>query len=234
MALNDPTGNAMGRWLELTVLRGLMKLSRVEWTGFDNIPRTGPLIFIINHIAFQDPVMILGSLPRRTIPFAKVEAFDSGIWSFLMRVYGTIPVRRGEVDMGAIKSALRILKNGGAILLAPEGTRSRNYQLQPGKDGATILALRSGAPIVPIGVTGTHRIVAHFKQLKRPPVHFSVGKPFCLRRRDTGNRRPTREEISGMTREAMYRLAAQLPPEFRGVYRDVDDVTFQHAVPSEG
>ena len=230
MGLNDPDGNAFGRWLQLTALHGVMKSSRFSISGLEHVPQTGPLVLVINHIAFLDPIMVFGSFPRRAIPLAKIEAFDSGIWSFLMKVYGTIPVRRGEVDMSAIKAALRILKNGGVILVAPEGTRSENQQLQPGKDGATILALRSGAPIVPIGVTGTHEIMAHFKRLKRPPIHLSVGHPCYLQPQSSG--RPSREEISAMTNEIMYRLAAQLPPEYRGVYCDVDEFTFQFLAPT--
>ena len=232
MAYNDPHGHAFGRWLELTILHGVMKSSRFKIMGLEHVPETGPLVLIINHIAFSDPMLVFGSFPRRVVPLAKVEAFNSRLLSFLMKVYGTIPVHRGEVDMGAIKSALRILKDGGVVLLAPEGTRSLDHQLRPGKDGATILALRSGAPIMPIGITGTHQLVACWKRLRRPAIHLSVGAPCYVQRPASGNSRPSREEISAITHEAMYRLAAQLPPDFRGAYGDVDDVTFRYLMPA--
>lgn len=211
-----------------------MKLAfRFEITGLENIPATGPLVIVINHIAFFDPVLIVGGLPRLAIPMAKVEVLQSRVWGWLLRIYGVIPVRRGEVDMNAVKSALRVLKKGQAILLAPEGTRSPTYQMQPAKDGAVILALRSQALIVPVAITGTHQIKAHWKAFKRPPIHCLVGKPFRLQP-SSDNGRPSRSEISAMTEQVMYRLAAQLPPEFRGVYSDVEAATDTHLVLVDG
>ena len=236
MARNDLSkdvelGNAAGRWLQLAVLRFLTKLfARFNITGLENVPATGPVIIIINHIAFLDPVMVFGGIPRRVIPMAKAEAFDIPFWGWFVKIYGTIPVHRGEVDMSAIKSALRILKQGGIILMAPEGTRSPSYQLQPAKDGATILALRSGAQVLPIGVTGTHRVKAHLQKLKRVPIHLSIGRPFWLQSSE-GNGRLSRDALPAATKQMMYRLAAQLPPEFRGVYGNVEEAQETYLVP---
>lgn len=200
----------------------LMRLIlRFEITGLENIPASGPVIIIINHIAFLDPVMVFGSVPRRVVPMAKSEAFSLPIWGMFVRVYGAIPVRRGEVDMSAIKHALRFLKRGEIILMAPEGTRSHTHQMQPARDGAILLALHSGAPIVPIGVTGTHRVKEYWLRLKRPPIYLSVGRPFRVQP-PSNNGRFSRQEVSAITQEAMYRLAAQLPLEFRGVYSNPD------------
>lgn len=231
MALKDPTGSAAGRWLQMVVLRVLMRLIlRFEITGLENIPATGPVIIIINHIAFLDPIMILGSVPRRVVPMAKVEAFELPLWGLFVKVYGTIPVRRGEADIFAFKHALQALKRGDIVLMAPEGTRSRTYQLQPAKDGATMLALRSGAPIIPIGVIGTHRVRTYWLKLRRPPVHLSVGEPFWVHSPPSSNGRLPREKVSAITQEAMCRLAAQLPPEFRGVYGNLEEAQESHPV----
>ncbi len=225
-------GNAAGRWLQYAVLRVLTKLfARFKVTGLENVPATGPVIIIINHIAFLDPVMVFGGFPRRMIPMAKAEAFDSPVWGWFVKVYGTIPVHRGEVDMSAIKSALRILKQGGVILMAPEGTRSPTYQMQPAKDGATILALRSGAQVLPIGVTGTHRVKDYLRKLKRVPIQLSIGRPFWLQS-PAGDGRLSREALPIATKQMMYRLAAQLPPEFRGVYSNVEDAQETYLVPA--
>lgn len=223
--MNDPSGHAFGYWLQMKTLRILMKLLlRFEITGLEHIPATGPVIIIINHIAFLDPIMVFGSVPRRVTPMAKIEAFDQPVWGLFMKVYGAIPVHRGEADTNAIKQALRLLKAGEIVLLAPEGTRSPTHQLQPAKDGATVLALKSGAPIVPIGVTGTHQMKAYLRKLKRAPVHLSVGKPFYVQP-PTYDSRLARQEIAAVTREVMYRLAAQLPPEYRGVYSNLGEAT---------
>jgi 1-acyl-sn-glycerol-3-phosphate acyltransferase len=206
----------------LWLLRLLMKLLlRFEVAGYENVPGTGPIVIIINHIAFLDPVMVLGSFPRRVIPMAKIETLDIFFWGPIAKAYGVIPVRRGEVDIKAIKSALRILSDNGVVLLAPEGTRSPNHQLQSGKEGAALIALRSGASVVPIGITGTHRVNAHWKKLRRAPVFLSIGKPFRLCPAAT-NGRAQRAQIKAMTRAMMFRLAAQLPPEFRGIYANLE------------
>lgn len=224
-------GTPFGRWLQLAVLRILIKgIARLKISGLEHVPPAGPLIVIINHIAFLDPMMIAGYVPRRTIPMAKAEAFKTPVWRWLMNIYGTIPVHRGEVDVHAVKTALRILKHGGAILMAPEGTRSPTYQLQPAKDGMAILALRSGAQIVPVGITGTHLVRHHLKKLRRAPIHLSIGKPFRLKS-STGPAKVSREEMTAITTQMMGRLAAQLPPEFRGVYRETEELTDTFLVP---
>jgi 1-acyl-sn-glycerol-3-phosphate acyltransferase len=200
-------------------------LLRLEVTGVEQVPATGPVIIIINHIAFLDPVMILGIIPRVVTPMAKTEVLSLPLWGWLTRIYGAISVHRGEVDLEAMKTALRVLKQGGIILLAPEGTRSRTYQMQPAKDGAVMLALRSQAVIIPIGVTGTHQVKSHWLRLRRPLVRLSVGQPFYLPS-PSNKRQMSRSEISALTTQAMVRLAGQLPQEFRGVYRESDEANF--------
>lgn len=222
MALNDPAGVAWGRWLQRSALRWLTRLLiRFEVVGLENIPLSGPVILIINHIAFLDPVIVIDVIPRRVVPLAKIEAFDLPVLGLFMKIYGTIPVRRHQTDLRAIKHALQGLKNGSAILIAPEGTRSHNRQLQPARDGATMLALHSGAPIVPIGITGTDQMKAHLQQLKKTPIRISVGEPFRVTS-PSSLKRLSRGEISQLTTEMMQQLAAQLPPEYRGVYEPVE------------
>jgi 1-acyl-sn-glycerol-3-phosphate acyltransferase len=200
-------------------------------TGVENIPTTGPAIIIINHIAFLDPVMVCAASPRVVIPLAKKEAFDSLLLRLFVKGYGAIPIQRGEADTRAVKSALRVLQHNGVILVAPEGTRSPTYQMQSGKEGAVMLALRTGAWLVPVGITGTQRIRAYWTRLKRAPIQLSIGQPFRLRS-TSDNGRPSRAEMSAMTEEAMYRLARQLPPEFRGVYSHLDKATEIYVIPS--
>src|SRR5262245_29020261 len=111
-------GRPAGRKFLIGLLHVLMKLLlRVEVTGIEHVPASGPVIIIINHIAFLDPVMILGIVHRVVTPLAKIEVFSLPLWGWLTRINGAIPVRRGEVDLEAMKTALRILKRGGLILL---------------------------------------------------------------------------------------------------------------------
>jgi 1-acyl-sn-glycerol-3-phosphate acyltransferase len=217
----------------LTLLGLLMKaLLRLEVTGLENIPTTGPVVIIINHIAFLDPLMVCGVSPRLVIPMAKKEAFDSFLWRPFLKLYGAIPVQRGEADTRAVKTALQLLRQQGAILMAPEGTRSTTFQLQPGKEGAAMIALRGEAIVVPIGITGTHQIKAHLIRFKRAPARLVVGRPFRLRPTAT-NGRSSRPEMVAMTQELMVRLARLLPPEFRGVYANLEETTEIYLRPAE-
>jgi 1-acyl-sn-glycerol-3-phosphate acyltransferase len=223
--------------LNQKILLGLLRLLlhvllRVETTGLENIPGSGPVIIIINHIAFLDPVVVCGIAPRLIIPMAKKEAFDSVWLGPLLRAYGAIPVQRGEADLRAIKSTLHMLAQGSAILMAPEGTRSPNYQLQPAKEGAALIALKSGAIVVPVGVTGTQCSQAHWLKFKRPPVQISIGKPVRLRATATSGR-VSRAQLSLIAQELMHRLARQLPPEFQGIYGHEDMVTESYLLPVE-
>ncbi len=212
------SGFTLPQKLLLWLLRGLMRLLlRLEATGLEHIPASGPVIIIINHLDFVDPALVCGVSPRPVIPLAKKEAFRSGLLGPLMRFYGAIPLQRGEADIGAMKAALQVLQTNGVILMAPEGTRSPTHQLQPGKKGAVQMALHSGAVIVPVGLTGTPDLGAYWRKCRRAPVRLSVGPPFRLRSFSASG--PAhRVETAAMTEELMIRLAAQLPLELRGVY----------------
>jgi len=129
----------------------LVRLESVE--GLENVPQHGPAIMMINHIAFVDPIVVLHLLPRNLVPMAKVEVYNYPLVGIFPRLWGVIPVRREEADRRAIQGALDILRAGEIILVAPEATRSP--QLQQGKEGVAYLALRSGAPIVPVAIEGT-------------------------------------------------------------------------------
>ena len=231
MAQRNIPGHPLGRMLAVFGVGVLTRLLvRLEVSGMENVPPTGPVVAVINHIAFLDPVLVCLVFKRHITPLAKIEAFDSLILRLILNAYGTIPVRRGEGDIGAVKAALRVLKNDGLILLAPEGTRSPTGQLQSGKEGAVTLALRGNAPIVPIGVTGTQNLKKYWRKFRRAPVQMVVGQPFQLRPESTGQK-PSRSEVTAMTHEVMYRLAAQLPEEYRGLYSDLEAATEQHVLP---
>ncbi len=111
--------------------------------------------------------------------------------------------------------------------MAPEGTRSKECRLQPGHDGMTFIALRANAPVLPMAITGAKDLGSNLKRLRRTDVKIVIGKPFCFRPSGTANERKKvrRDVLHQMTEEAMYQLAAILPPEYRGVYSDLDSAT---------
>jgi len=234
MTKSKLVGNPKVQRIFLFLLRVLMKLLlRCEVSNTENVPRSGPVVVIINHVGWLDPLAASGSFPRIVVPMAKQEIFSWFFAGWVMRTYRAIPVKRDGVDAGAVKSALRVLKQGGVLLLAPEGTRSRNCQLQPGKDGAVVLALRTNAAIVPVGVTGTQLVESHWKRLRRAPIRLSIGKPFRLRP-SSANGQGRRDDTEAMTREVMYRLARQLPEAWRGVYANAEEATEIYLVSAEG
>ena len=191
---------------------------RVDIRGLDRVPREGPLIIAISHSSFLDPLLAGAYVPRDVTPMAKIEAFSIPVIGLVVRLYGAFPVRRGEVDLAAFKTALQILQNGSAMVIAPEGHRSENGALQQGREGAIMLSLRSGAPILPVAVWGGKPLWKNLSRLRRTPMWFYVGEPVIPAA--TGAK-PTRERMRDMSNELMVRIAEMMPPEDRGYYSDL-------------
>jgi 1-acyl-sn-glycerol-3-phosphate acyltransferase len=193
--------------------------------GMENIPETGPFILISNHIANADPILTQIALKRNCHFFTKKEAFEVPVIGRFAAWTGGFPVDRGTADRKAIRRGLAALEQGIGVGIYPEGTRSVNFGLQKGFSGAGMIALMSGAPIVPSVITGSERMPGNGKKgkitagLKQPdPGHKGVlveyGKPFVIPRELDG-RRLRAEEATDMM---MMVLARMLPPDYRGVY----------------
>jgi 1-acyl-sn-glycerol-3-phosphate acyltransferase len=166
--------------------------------------------------------VVLHLAPRHIVPMAKVEVYDYPIVGIFPRIWQVIPVRREEVDRRAIQMALKALKDGEIILVAPEGTRGTG--LREGKEGVAYLASRSGAVVVPVALMGTVGFPTFrlFKRWKGPGVHVRIGKPFRYR---PGFERAAGEQLRKMTDEAMYLLSALLVEPLRGFYSDLSAAT---------
>ena len=205
------------RYIGFTVL---VRLGSVQ--GLENVPRSGPAILMINHIAFADPFVVIHACPRNLVPLAKVESFDYPLVGIFPRIWGVIPVRREEFDRRAIQGALEVLAAGEMILVAPEA--HRNPFLQQGKEGVAYLAARSGAPVVPVALDNTPGFpsLPFLPRWRGPRVQVQFGRPFRYRS-DLG--RPDRLRLRQMTDEAMYALAAMLPEHRRGYYADLSQAT---------
>ena len=213
------------------VLRILFRtLLRVEVIGSENVPARGPFIAMINHIYFYDPVLLTALAPRFVVIMSKIENLQIPVGGWLLKLYGSFPVRRGEIDRQAIRTSLDVLSQGHGLMMAPEGTRSRAGSLQTGRVGMAWLALRSNAPSVPVAISGQEHLTRNLKRLRRTPVRLVFGKPFRLLPQE--GMRPS-EQRRRMTTEAMYRLAALLPPEYRGVYSNLEKATSDFLVPYE-
>jgi 1-acyl-sn-glycerol-3-phosphate acyltransferase len=148
------------------------------------------------------------------VGLAKAEAWDNPVLAWLFNLWGAIPVKRGEPDLAALRSCLDFLRNGGILVVAPEGTRSRHGRLQRGHSGIVTLALRSGAPILPLAFYGGEALKRNARRLRRTPFHIVVGEPFHL----SVEGRVTQTARQDLTDQIMYKLAALLPPAYRGEY----------------
>jgi 1-acyl-sn-glycerol-3-phosphate acyltransferase len=190
------------------------------------VPERGPLIIASNHINFLEvPLVYTHLLPRPVIGFAKAESWDNPFKRVLFDLGGGIPLNRGEADVGAIRQALAALEAGRILAVAPEGTRSGHGRLQRGHPGIVLLALRSGAPVLPLVYYGGERFWGNLGRLRRTDFTIVVGQPFHL---DAGGAKPSREVRRQMADEVMYQMAALLPPPYRGVYSDLSAATEEY------
>lgn len=198
----------------------LAKINRVD--GLENVPPAGPVILMINHIAFIDPIVVLNVLPRNIIPLAKAEVYEYPLIGVIPKMWGVIPVKRDDIDRYAVRQVLNVLGAGEIVLVAPEGTRSP--ALTRAKEGIAYLANRSGVMIIPVAIDGTIGFPAlRFTsawQAEGASVRF--GKPFRYR---LDIKRPGRDLLRKMTDEAMYVIAKMLPENRRGVYSDLSRAT---------
>lgn len=203
---------------------GLAGLTRVRVEGaVDAIPRTGPVIIAANHASNLDGVVIASTLMprigRRLQWLGKREMFSWPIVGWMARNGGVHPVDRDGADIEAFRLAQRILEEGHALWVFPEGTRSRDGSLGVARDGVSLLALRSGAPIVPVGIAGSYDVWPRGQKLPHPGgrVTVRVGTPFRLDEvLPAGTDRRAAKGLA--TSIIMGRIAALLPPGQRGAY----------------
>lgn len=201
-------------------------LCSIDDQALENVPAHGPLILVANHINFMEvPLVFTHLLPRPVTGFAKSENWEQPLTRWLFSLWGAIPLRRGEADLNGIRLALEALEQGKILAVAPEGTRTGSGRLTRGNPGIVTLALRSGAPVMPLVYYGSETFWTNIKRLKRTPFNIRTGRPFYVRPTSETLTRSLRQQI---TAEIMYQLAALLPPEYRGVYADLSAASTDH------
>jgi 1-acyl-sn-glycerol-3-phosphate acyltransferase len=190
-----------------------------EVKGKENVPRTGPLILVSNHLNNADPPIISSVTPRQISFLTKQEWFKTPIVGTMFKMGGMIPVRRFAADLHALREAQKLLQDGGCLGMFPEGTRSRDGVMHQGEPGTALVALRTGAPIQPVAIWGTESVkLPKDMLLKRTKVHVRYGKPFTLPR----PQRISREDVDHGTETIMKTIAALLPEKYRGFYAGDD------------
>ncbi|MGH2773625.1 MAG: lysophospholipid acyltransferase family protein [Actinomycetota bacterium] len=167
------------------VIKSVVKVAyRIEAVGVENFPEQGPVIVAANHQSFLDSIFIPVNLKRRMVYLAKAEYFDDWRYRWLYSRLGMIPLprqSRGRAE-AALQTAVGVLAEGGVLGVYPEGTRSPDGRVYRGRTGIGRLAHRSGAPVVPVGVSGSMKIMPKGARFPRPigKVTVTYGEPMTF------------------------------------------------------
>jgi len=213
-------------FVTLTIRELFKLLCKIDAQDLEQVPLQGPYIIITNHINFLEVPVIYSLLyPRPTIGIAKQETWKNPLLGPLFTLWETIPIKRGEVDLAAMQKSVELLKQGKMIAIAPEGTRSKDGQLQRGLPGTLLLALKSQAPILPIAHYGGENFWENLTHFRRTPFHVRVGQPFRL---VNVSQPPSKDERNQVMQEMMIRLAELLPSQYHGIYRGMDFSAHQY------
>ncbi|WP_121150624.1 1-acyl-sn-glycerol-3-phosphate acyltransferase [Microbacterium sp. AG1240] len=210
---------ALGRFV-LAPLARLVYRPRVE--GRANVPRTGPVIFASNHLSFIDSIAIPVAAPRPVHFMAKSSYFDRWASRQFFTAIGAIAVQRGagQAALDALDQQRKILDDGRAVALYPEGTRSLDGRLYKGRTGVAFLALQTGAPVVPVGLIGTDASMPVGARMPSMSERITVrfGEPLDLSRHGAATSGRARR---GATDEIMAAIHALSGQELAGVYNEV-------------
>ncbi len=193
--------------MRILAVAAMRLLFRLEATGSENIPAHGPVLLVANHSSVLDPPLIGGASDRQLTYLAKAELFKIPLFGALIHGLNARPVRREGADPGALRTAKRVLEGGGALLVFPEGTRGDEGVIRPAKPGAGLLAVSSGAAVVPVYVSGSGRAWPRGRRLPRPTkVTVTFGKPLRFEAERGPDRRGQYEVASRQMMDAISRL----------------------------
>jgi len=136
---------------------------KIDVVGIENIPKEGGLIIAANHVSYLDPIVLAITMKRKISFIAKKEAFNNIFGNVLLTNLNAFPVDRGKIDIHSLKKSLEVLQGQKVLGIFPEGTRSKNGELQELKLGIIKIAMKTRVPILPVGIMGTHKIYSHGK-----------------------------------------------------------------------
>lgn len=216
---------AWRRWLSRPFVKAALRvifmiLAPIKITGKENIPFGKPYVVAMNHVSLFDPPFIVSFWPEMLESLGAAEVWHKPGQGILARLYGGIPVRRGEVDRHALDTVMRALDSGHPVLIAPEGGRSHNTNMCAAKPGIAYIVEGTGVPIVPVGIVGTTDDFWHNAiRGQRPLLELRIGKPVQLPAVEgTGSqRKESRQRNADLV---MSYIAGLLPQDYRGVYAE--------------
>ncbi len=155
-----------------------LALHGITIVGRENVPEGGCLI-VSNHVSYMDPTTVGWAVAREIYYLGRKTLFKPPFWSWFLPVCNVLPIDRDAHDVSGLRRIIKMLKDGHAVLLFPEGTRSDDGTIQPAEPGAGLVALKAGVPILPVRVFGTYESLSrHQKRLRLHPIRVVIGKPY--------------------------------------------------------
>lgn len=184
----------MVRAIIITLVRAFCYIVfRVKKVGENNIQKKGAYIMCANHTSNWDPPILVSATNRKMYIMAKDELFKNGLIKWLAKKCMVFPVKRGKMDLDSIKFSLKVLKEGEILMLFPEGTRNGIQKNGKAQNGAAFMALRTGMPVIPVGIQGEMK---PFHKVK-----LNYGKPLDFSQYKTN--KPEKELLDKVSKEIM-------------------------------
>lgn len=180
-------------------------LFRFRSYGVGNVPITGPVIIASNHTSIFDPPLIANGQLRVLYYMAKSELFKNPLFRALIVSYGAFPVKRGEGDVKAMRTALNLLSKNRVVLIFPEGTRSKTGALGEGREGAGMIIYKANALVVPTYIMNSNKILIPGKGFQLPKIELRYGKPLDFSY--LGGQKPSKKLYKNISQKIMNEIA---------------------------
>ena len=223
--MSDPTAYRVPLRFKLlrpflkTLFRGIFHgLAHTRITGKENIPYGKPYVAAINHVSIYDPPFVAAFWPEQLEIIGAIDVFGKPGQRQLLKLYGVIPVHRGDYDRSLFTKLIAILKSGRPLLIAPEGARSHEPGMRPAKPGIAYLVEKTSVPVLPVGIIGsTEDFWQRARRGQNPLLEMRIGKPITLPPITTQGTQKHADRQRNTDLMMSY-LAGLLPEEYRGVY----------------
>lgn len=193
-------------------------LGGIKVTGRQNVPFGSPYVIAMNHISIFDPPLLVSFWPEQPEIVGAADVFEKKGQGPLLRLYGVVPVHRGEYDRALLETMLSILKSGRPLAIAPEGGRSHHPAMRRALPGVGYIIEHANAPVLPVGILNTtDDFWQKAKRGERPQLEMRIGKPIHFEpvTRKGSERRELRQHNADLV---MRHIAGLLPEEYHGVY----------------
>ena len=206
-----------------SLLRTFFRLFfRIDRSELAKVPQAGPLLMMVNHTSnLEGPMLYAFLQPRPLHALAKQELWEQKFMAYLMNMWKSIPVDRQNMGRSTMDACFKVLEDRHILAIAPEGTRSKDGNLQEGKGGVAFIAHKKDVPMIPVAVMGFPSFSKNIKRLRRTVITIKVGEVFEIIQKGGRIDADTRQALAD---EIMMRLAVMMPNEMRGHYKDKDIV----------